>query len=70
MLDRSVRVYEVEWTMEPDITGQWNDGGTFSSSRAMILTGLPRAKDIWVRVRVVSTHGPSGWSDPATILVH
>ena len=63
-----VRVYEVEWTLDPN-GATWTDGGSFPNSRAMQLTGLPRAKDIWVRVRVVGTNGPSAWSDPATILV-
>jgi hypothetical protein len=35
----------------------------------MLLTDLPRAKDIWVHIRVIGTNGPSAWSDPATILV-
>jgi hypothetical protein len=35
----------------------------------MLFTGLPRAKDVWIRLRVQGTNGPSGWSDPATILV-
>ena len=63
-----VRVYEVEWTLDPN-AGPWNDGGSFPNSRAMLLTALPRAKDIWVRIRVIGTNGPSAWSDPATILV-
>jgi hypothetical protein len=63
-----VRVYEVEWTLDPN-NGPWNDGGTFPNSRAMDLKGLPRAKDVWVRVRVQGTNGASAWSDPATILV-
>jgi hypothetical protein len=63
-----VRVYEVEWTLDPT-NGPWNDGGSFPNSRAMLLTDLPRAKDIWVRIRVIGTNGPSAWSDPATILV-
>ena len=64
-----VRVYEAEWTLDPN-AGPWQDGGTFPNSRAMSIQGLPRAKDIWVRVRALGTNGPSGWSDPATILVN
>jgi hypothetical protein len=63
-----VRVYEVQWTLDPN-NGPWNDGGSFPNSRAMKLIGLPRAKDVWVRIRVIGTNGPSAWSDPATILV-
>ena len=33
------------------------------------LAGLPRAKDIWVRVHVLGTNGLGDWGDPATILV-
>lgn len=63
-----VRVYEVGWTLDPN-AGPWSDGGSFPNSRVMVLTGLPRAKDIWVRIRVIGTNGASAWSDPATILV-
>jgi hypothetical protein len=63
-----VRMYEAEWTLDPS-NGSWNNGGAFPNSRAMQLNGLPRAKDVWVRVRVQGTNGPSAWSDPATILV-
>lgn len=51
-----VRVYEAEWTLDPN-NGSWNNGGSFPSSRAMELNGLPRAKDVWVRVRVQGTNG-------------
>jgi len=63
-----VRMYEAEWTLDPN-NGPWNDGGSFPNSRVIMLTGMPRAKDIWVRVRVQGTNGPSAWSDPATTLV-
>ncbi len=45
------------------------DGGSFPKSRGMAISGLPRAKDIWVRVRVLGTNGLGDWGDPATILV-
>jgi hypothetical protein len=60
--------YEVQFTLDPN-TGQWTDAGTFPSSRGVLLTGLTRAKDYWVRVRAIGPDGPGGWSDPATILV-
>jgi hypothetical protein len=60
--------YEVQFSLDPS-TGQWTDAGTFGSSRNLFLNGLPRAKDVWVRVRAVGPDGPGGWSDPATILV-
>ncbi len=66
--DGGVRSYEVAWTLDPN-AGPWQDGEIFASSRKMKITGLPRAKDIWVRVRVMGTNGMSDWGDPATILV-
>lgn len=63
-----VRVYEAKWTLTPN-EGPWLPGGIFPNSRAMLLKGLPHARDIWVRVRVVGTNGPGPWSDPAAILV-
>lgn len=64
-----VNVYEAHWTLDVN-AGPWQDAGTFSSSRTIILLGLPHGKDIWVRVRAIGTNGPGGWSDPATILVN
>ncbi len=55
-------------TLDPD-AGPWTGGFSFPSTRGMLFTGLPRAKDVWIRLRVQGTNGPSGWSDPATILV-
>jgi|GEM_PF-2631150 len=61
--------YQVQWTDDPN-NGVWKDYDTFSSSRGNTLTGFPRAKDIWVRVRAIGpNNSKSGWSDPATILV-
>ena len=66
--DGGVRSYEVTWGMDA-VAGPWQDGKTFPSSRGMKLTGMPRAKDIWAKVRVFGTNGESDWGDPATILV-
>jgi hypothetical protein len=62
------RVYEVQWTLDPN-AGPWNNGGTFPSSREMKLTDLPRGKDVWVRIRMQDTRDPSAWGDPAPIMV-
>jgi hypothetical protein len=64
----NIRIYELQWTFDPNL-GPWNDGGNFPNSRAFKISGLPRGKDIWVRVRAVNTNGEGGWSDPATIMV-
>lgn len=61
--------YQVQTAPDPN-AGPWTDYDTFSSTRSMILRGLTRAKDIWVRVRAIGPNNTkSGWSDPATILV-
>lgn len=61
--------YQVQTTLDPN-AGPWTDYDTFSSSRGIIVKGLPRAKDVWVRVRAIGPNNTkSGWSDPATILV-
>ncbi|HEY1769738.1 MAG TPA: hypothetical protein VGG02_05735 [Chthoniobacterales bacterium] len=61
--------YEVQTAPDP-MNGPWTTADTFSSVRKMLLNGLPRAKDIWVRVRALGPNNTkSGWSDPATILV-
>jgi hypothetical protein len=70
-LDPSERArgYEVQIALDP-MAGPWVTYDTFTSSRGIILTGQPRAKDIWVRVRAIGPNNTkSGWSDPATILV-
>ncbi len=62
--------YEVQTAADPN-SGTWSESHIFSSSRGVILRGLPRAKDIWVRVRAIGPSNlKSGWSDPATILVN
>ncbi|MEY2557975.1 MAG: hypothetical protein QOE34_1400 [Verrucomicrobiota bacterium] len=62
--------YHVQTSTDPN-SGTWTDFDTFSSSRGIVLSGFPRAKDIWVRVRAIGPNNTkSGWSDPATILVN
>ena len=62
------RSFEVEWTLDPN-AGPWSTATGFPNRLEMILTGLPRGKDIWVRVRGLGTRGFGPWSDPATIMV-
>jgi hypothetical protein len=63
------RAYEIQIALDPNVNA-WTLYDVFSSSRNVILTGQPRAKDIWVRVRALGPHNTrSGWSDPATTLV-
>lgn len=60
--------YEVQTSTDPN-TGQWSSGEIFSSSRGVMLPGLKRATDIWVRARAIGPNNlTSSWSDPATIL--
>jgi hypothetical protein len=61
--------YQVQWTLDP-MNGPWTDVDPVASSRGVVLKALPRAKDVWVRVRAIGPHNTmSGWSDQATILV-
>jgi hypothetical protein len=62
------KTYQLQFTQDPN-GGTWSDGGTFGNTRGMIIKGLTRAKDYWVRVRAIGPDGPGAWSDPATILV-
>ena len=64
----NIRLYDIQWTLDPN-NGPWTDGPSSPNSRDFKLTGLPRGKDIWVRVRARNTVGPGAWSDPATIMV-
>jgi hypothetical protein len=62
--------YQAQISLDPN-ADPWTDVDTFSSSRNVVLTGLTRAKDIWVRVRAIGPNNTkSGWSDPVTILVN
>ena len=61
--------YQVQTALDP-VAGPWTDYDHFTSSRGIVLKGLPRKTDIWVRIRAIGPHNTkSGWSDPATILV-
>lgn len=63
------RGFMVQTAADPN--GPWTDYDTFSSSRRVIITGFPRAKDLWVRACALGANNTkSGWSDPATILMN
>ena len=63
------RAYQVQTAFDPN-AGPWIDYDPFSSTRNVIARALPRAKDVWGRVRALGPNNTkSGWSDPATILV-
>ena len=65
---RRAKSYEVQYTQDAN-AGPWIDAGTFGSTRRIILSGLTRGKDYWLRIRAIGPHGPGAWSDRATIMV-
>jgi len=60
--------YEVQYTLDP-VNWPWTDAGTFGSTRGIVISGLTRGKDYWMRVRGIGSNGAGVWSDPATMLV-
>ena len=64
----NIVIFEAQWTLDPN-AGPWTDVEQFTNSRRFEITGLPRGKDIWVRVRARNSKGWGEWSDPATIMV-
>jgi hypothetical protein len=71
LFDASVRAksYQFQTTDNPN-TGPWKDYDPASSTRNVVAHGLPRAKDVWGRVRAIGPNNTrSAWSDPATVLV-
>jgi hypothetical protein len=61
--------YQIQTADNPN-TGPWKDYDPFSSTRNVVAHGLPRAKDVWGRVRAIGPNNTkSAWSDPATVLV-
>lgn len=63
----NIRTYEGQWSLNPD--SGYSETATFPNSRAIHFPGLPRGKDVWLRVRARNTIGAGPWSDPATIMV-
>jgi hypothetical protein len=62
-----IRLLELQWTLDPT-NGPWTDAEPTTNSRGFKIDGLPRGKDVWVRVRARNVIGAGGWSDPATIM--
>ncbi len=66
--DRS-KTYQIQ-TTDDTFNGTWKDYDAMSSTRYVVAKGLPRAKDVWGRVRAIGPNNTkSAWSDPATVLV-
>ena len=61
------RSYELQYSYSAN--GPWIDIDPSTSSQKMLITGLERGKDIYVRVRAFGPNGYSGWSDIATLMV-
>jgi hypothetical protein len=59
--------YHAQSALSPD--GPWIDIDPFSNSQQILFKGLPRGKDVYIRVRANGPNGPGGWSDIATIMV-
>lgn len=64
----NVRSYQWQYTTGEPVSGPYVDAAPSSASQTT-LTGLPSGQRIWGRVRLVTTHGTTGWSDPATKIV-
>jgi hypothetical protein len=63
-----IRSYQWQYTTGDPLTGTYVDALPTTAS-GTTLTGLTSGQRIWVRVRVNTTHGTTGWSDPATKIV-
>jgi len=59
--------YEVQYALNPN-RGPWTNAGTFGSTRGIMISGLVRGKDYWIRIRAIGPKGPGAWSHPATIM--
>ena len=52
------------------INGPWFEIAPVTSSQKILFTNLERGRDVYIRVKVVSPHGISDWSDIAVIMVN
>lgn len=57
--------YEVQACNQPGAEEAWQDMGTYSSSR-MVVVGFTPGLIYWVRVRGIGAAGPGGWCDPVS----
>ena len=64
----NIRVLEVQWTLDP-VAGPWIEAASSTKARGFAVDGLPRGKDVWIRVRARNVIGLGEWSDPFTIMV-
>ncbi len=64
----NARAYEAQSCLDPANNAEWEDQGTFSSTRAT-LSGLTPGKVVWVRERAIGAAGPGVWSEPVSTMV-
>lgn len=61
-------VYIGAFTYDP-INGPWTTINLVTNSQKIIFNNLERGRDLFVKVMADGPHGPSDWSDIATIMV-
>lgn len=64
---KGARSYHGEHAFSPD--GPWTAIDPVTTSQHILFTGLPRGKDVYIRVRAFGATGYSGWSDIAVVMV-
>jgi hypothetical protein len=62
-------VYIVAYSYDP-INGPWTTLAPVTNSQNILITGLERGKDVYIKVMAITHLGPSDWSDIATMLVN
>jgi hypothetical protein len=62
-------LYIGAYTYDP-INGPWITIDPVTDSQNILFTGLDRARDVYIKIMAIGPHGPSDWSDIATILVN
>jgi hypothetical protein len=62
--------YDVQLaSADPTVETNWNDAGTFSTSRRMQIVGLTPGKTYSVRVRAINSAGPGAWTVPGSLMI-